>query len=147
MKKNRILVIDDEINATRMARLVLERTGRYEVRELNESDQTLGAAWEFEPDLILLDVCMPNVEGGEVAEKINNDPALASTPIVFLTCIVTPSEAGRNGSVVIGRHEFLAKPARPEKLLACIEGNLARASRLSPSAEYEYASRSGQPRA
>jgi CheY-like chemotaxis protein len=145
MKKNRILVIDDDIHATRMTRLVLERTGRYEVRELNESDQTLAVAWEFGPDLILLDVCMPNAEGGEVAEKINNDPALASTPIVFLTCIVTPSEAGRNGSVVIGRHEYLAKPARPEKLLACIEGNLARASRLSPSPE--YTSRARQPRA
>jgi DNA-binding response OmpR family regulator len=145
MRKNRILVIDDDVHATRMARLVLERTGRYEVRELNESDQALGAAWEFGPDLILLDVCMPNVEGSEVAEKFTHDSALASTPIVFLTCIVTPSEAGRNGSVVIGNHEYLAKPVRPEKLLACIEGNLARAGRLSPSAE--YASRSRQPRA
>ena len=133
MRKNRILVIDDDIHATRMARLVLERTGRYEVRELNEPDQALAVAWEFGPDLILLDVCMPNVEGSQVAEKINNDPALASTPIVFLTCIVTPSEAGRNGSVVIGRHEYLAKPARPEKLLACIEVNLERADRLSQS--------------
>jgi CheY-like chemotaxis protein len=145
MRKNRILVIDDDIRATRMARLVLERTGCYEVRELNESDQALGVAWEFGPDLILLDVCMPNAGGDEVAEKISNDPALASTPIVFLTCIVTPSEAGRNGSLVIGRHEFLPKPVRPEKLLACIQGNLARTSRLSPSAE--YASRSRQPRA
>jgi CheY-like chemotaxis protein len=145
MRKNRILVIDDDVHATRMARSVLERTGRYEVRELNESDQAIGAAWEFGPDLVLLDVCMPNVEGSEVAEKFTNDPALASTPIVFMTCIVTPREAGRNGSVLIGSHEYLAKPVRPEKLLACIEGNLARASRLSPSAE--YASRSRQPRA
>jgi len=145
MRKDRILVIDDNTNATRMTRLVLERTGRYEVRELNEPDQALSVAWEFSPDLILLDVCMPNVEGSEVAEKFTHDPAMASTPIVFLTCIVTPSEAGRNGSVVIGNHEYLAKPVRPEKLLACIEGNLARASRLSPSAE--YASQSRQPRA
>jgi len=104
MRKNRILVIDDDVHATRMTRLVLERTGRYEVRELNESDQALGAAWEFEPDLILLDVCMPNVEGSEVAEKITHHPALASTPIVFLTCIVTPGEAGPNGSVGLVHH-------------------------------------------
>ena len=145
MRKDRILVIDDNIHATRTARLVLERTGHYEVRELNESDQALAVAWEFGPDLILLDVCMPNVEGSEVAEKINNDPALTSTPIVFMTCILTPSEAGRNGSVVIGRHEYLAKPVRPEKLIACIEGNLARASRSSPSAEFATGPR--QPRA
>lgn len=142
MRKNRILVIDDDVHATRMTRLVLERTGRYKVRELNESAQALGVAWEFEPDLILLDVVMPNVEGGEVAAKIKNDPALASTPIIFLTCIVTPREAGRDGSAVIGRHEYLAKPVRPEKLLACIEGNLARASRSSPSAKHaSYARR------
>jgi DNA-binding response OmpR family regulator len=138
-------VIDDDIRATRMTRIVLERTGHYEVRELNESDRALGVAWEFGPDLILLDVCMPNAEGSQVAEKINNDSVLASTPIVFLTCIVTPGEAGKSGSVVIGRHEYLAKPARPEKLLACIEGNLARAGRLSLSAE--PAPRFRQPRA
>ena len=133
MRKNRILVIDDDIRATRMARLVLERTGCYEVRELNESDQALGVAWEFGPDLILLDVCMPNAGGDEVAEKISNDPALASTPIVFLTCIVTPNETGKTGSVVIGSHEYLAKPARPETLIACLERNLERSRRLSPS--------------
>jgi two-component system, OmpR family, response regulator len=136
MKKNRILVIDDNTNATRMARLVLERTGRYEVRELNDPGHALNVAREFDPHLVLLDVCMPGIEGSVVAEMIANDPALASTPIVFLTCIVTPSEAGKNGSVVIGRHEYIAKPSRPEKLVACIEGHLARASRLSPSAEY-----------
>jgi len=145
MRKSRILVIDDNTNATRMARLVLERTGRYEVQELNESDQALRVAYEFEPDLILLDVCMPNVEGSEVAEKIGNDPVLGSTPIVFMTCIVTPSEAGRNGSLFIGRHQYLAKPVRPAKLLACVEGNLARASRSLPPAEYADGSR--QPRA
>jgi CheY-like chemotaxis protein len=140
MKKSRILVIDDNVNATRMAKLVLERTGRYEVRELNDPGQALDVARKFGPHLVLLDVCMPGIEGSVVAEKISNDPTLTDTPIVFLTCIVTPSEAGKNGSVVIGRHEYLAKPARPEKLVACIEANLARANRLSQPAE--YASRS-----
>jgi putative two-component system response regulator len=94
----------------------------------------------FQPDLILLDVCMPDMEGSEVAAKINADPLLADTPIVFLTCIVTPGEAGKTGSVIIGRHEYIAKPARPEKLVACIDANLERARRSSPQAE--YASRS-----
>jgi two-component system OmpR family response regulator len=141
MKKNRILVIDDNANETRMARVVLERTGRYEVRELNDPGHALNVAREFDPHLVLLDVCMPGIEGSVVAEMISNDAALVSTPIIFLTCIVTPSEAGRTGSVVIGRHEYIAKPVRPEKLVACIEGNLARASRLSPSAEYTSRSR------
>lgn len=145
MKNHRILVIDDSPTSTRMTRLMIERNGRYEVRELNEPSQALEVARVFHPDLILLDVCMPNVDGSEVAERFANDPDLADTPIAFLTCILTPGEAGQTGSRVIGRHEYIAKPARPEKLVASIEGNLARASRLSPSAE--YASRSRQPRA
>ncbi|HXI82649.1 MAG TPA: response regulator [Verrucomicrobiae bacterium] len=136
MKINRILVIDDNINATRVARLILERTGRYEVRELNDPGQALEIAREFGPDLVLLDVCMPNVEGSAVAETINGDPGFADTPIVFLTCIVTPREVGKNGTRVIGRHEYIAKPARPDILIACIERNLARIARPSQTTEY-----------
>ena len=136
MKTNRILVIDDNINATRVARLILERTGRYEVWELNDPGEALDIVREFEPDLILLDVCMPNVEGSAVAEKINGAPGFADTPIVFLTCIVTPGEAGKKGTLVIRRHEYIAKPARPNILIACIERNLARTGRLSQTAEY-----------
>jgi DNA-binding response OmpR family regulator len=140
MKKNRILVIDDDATATRMVRMALERTGRFEVGELNDPSLAVNTARVFQPDLILLDVCMPDVEGSEVAGRINNDPVLADTPIIFLTCIVTPSEAGKTGSVVIGRHEYIAKPARPEKLIACIDANLERAHR--PSAHAEYVTRS-----
>jgi CheY-like chemotaxis protein len=131
MKTNRILVIDDNINATRVARLILERTGRYEVRELNDPVQALDIAREFEPDLILLDVCMPNIEGSVVAEKINSTAGFTDTPIVFLTCIVTPGEMGKSGTMIIGRHEYIAKPARPDILISCIERNLSRSSHVS----------------
>jgi CheY-like chemotaxis protein len=135
MNKSRILVIDDNPMATRMTRLTIERTGSYEVWELNDPVQTLDTAREFKPDLILLDVCMPDIEGSKVAETIHDDPEFGDTPIVFLTCIITPSEAGKNGRLVIGRHEYMAKPARPDKLIACIEDNLARARRRSLSAQ------------
>jgi two-component system OmpR family response regulator len=135
MKKPRILIIDDNVNATRVAKLIIERSGCYEARELNDPTQALDVAREFRPDLILLDVCMPGVEGSEVAEKIHGAPFLADMPIVFLTCIVTPSEVGKNGRVVIGDHEYMAKPVRPSQLLACIQENLERANRLSPVGE------------
>jgi CheY-like chemotaxis protein len=136
MKTNRVLVIDDNINATRVVKLFLERTGQYEVLELNDPIRALETAREFQPDIIVLDVCMPDVEGSAVAEKIHAAPGFADIPIVFLTCIVTPGEVGKNGTVVIGQHEYIAKPARPNILLACVERNLARAGRLSPKAEY-----------
>jgi two-component system, OmpR family, response regulator len=135
MKRPRILVIDDNANATRVAKLIVERAGHYEARELNDPTQALDVAREFRPDLILMDVCMPDVEGSEVAEQIGRDPYLSDVPIVFLTCIVTPSEVGKNGRVVIGQHEYIAKPVRPDQLIACIRDNLERAHRLSKAAE------------
>ena len=135
MKKNRVLVIDDSVNATRVAKLIIERSGSYEARELNDPAQAIDVAREFRPDLILLDVCMPGVEGSELAEKIHGTPFLADVPIVFLTCIVTPSEVRKNGRVVIGHHEYMAKTVRPDQLIACIQENLEHANRLSPVGE------------
>lgn len=135
MKKPRILVIDDNANATRVAKLIVESAGHYEARELNDPTQALDVAREFRPDLILMDVCMPDVEGSAVAEQIGRDPYLSDVAIVFLTCIVTPSEVGKNGRVVIGQHEYIAKPVRPDQLIACIRDNLERANRLSKAAE------------
>ena len=136
MNKNRILVVDDNVNSTRISRLILERTGRYEVRELNDPRALLRVAREFGPDLFLLDVCMPDIGGSEVAECIHNDPSFAATPIVFLTCIVTPRETGKNGTTIIGQHEYMAKPAEPEKLVACIERNLERVRRRSSADQF-----------
>lgn len=134
MNKNRILVIDDNLNATRIVKLALERTGSYEVREVNDPALGLEAAREFRPDLILLDVCMPDIEGSEVAEKITSDPDFAATPVVFLTSIVTTREAGKTGTITVGRHEYIAKPARTQTIIACVQKHLAQARRLSTSA-------------
>jgi CheY-like chemotaxis protein len=135
MKKPRILVIDDNANATRVTKLIVERSGCYEARELNDPTQALDVARQFRPDLILMDVCMPDVEGSAVAEQISRAAFLSDVPIVFLTCIVTPGEVGKNGRVVIGQHEYIAKPVRPDQLIACIRDNLERADRLSEAAE------------
>jgi DNA-binding response OmpR family regulator len=138
INKTRILVVDDDVNATRITRLILERTGRYEVREVNDPRAMLSIAREFGPDLFLLDVCMPDTGGSEVAERITNDPSFDGTPIVFLTCIVTRAETGPNGTAVIGQHEYMAKPAEPEKLVACVERNLERARRRSSADQFAY---------
>ena len=135
MMKNRILVIDDNLNATRIIKLSLERTGSFEVRELNDPSQGLEVAREFRPNLVLLDVCMPDIEGSEVAEKITSDPDFADTPVIFLTSIVTPREAGKTGSITVGRHEYIAKPARTQIIVACVQKHLALARRSSASAE------------
>ena len=74
--KQRILVVDDEPGLTRMIKLTLEQTGRYEVRTENLGRNTLESAREFKPDLILLDVLMPGMLGSEIAAQLQLDPEL-----------------------------------------------------------------------
>ncbi len=121
--KKRILVVDDEPPTTRLIRLNLEQTGRYEVREENESIRAIGTAQEFRPDLILLDVIMPNLDGGDVVARLKTDPKLKHVPVVFLTATVRKTEVDTHGGI-IGGFPFLAKPATAQELIACIEGLL-----------------------
>ena len=126
MKKKRIMVVDDDINATRILKVGLERTGLYQVREVNNGSEALGVAREYQPDAILLDVCMPDAEGSYVAFQIRNDEEFKKTPITFLTCIVTERELAEKGSI-IGGYRYIAKPTRLEKVIACLEKDLERA--------------------
>lgn len=121
--KKRILVVDDETSLTRMIRLNLEVTGDYEVREENRGARALETAREFRPDLVLLDVMMPDREGSDVAADMKEDPRLRNTPVVFLTAIVTRQETGSTGAD-IGGHTFLAKPVKSADLIRCIEEHL-----------------------
>lgn len=122
MEKKRILIIDDEASFTRMVKLNLEKTGAFEVREENKATYALAAAREFKPDLILLDVIMPAMDGGDVAAQIKKDRHLKDTPIVFLTATVSQSEAGEAG-LNSGGALFLAKPVSLENLIHCLNEN------------------------
>jgi len=123
MEKKRILVIDDETTFTKMLRLNLEKTGRFEVREENRGRRGAAAAREFHPDLIFLDVIMPDVDGGEVAALIQSDPKLKGVPVVFLTATVSKREVGETGNLRGGLF-FLAKPVTTEQLIECIDKHL-----------------------
>lgn len=101
----------------------LEATGRFEVMDLNNPTLALQSARQFRPDLVLLDVMMPAMDGGEVAAVFAEDQLLAKVPIIFLTAIVGKSEVKPSGSL-IGAHTFLAKPVKFEDLLACIDRHL-----------------------
>jgi len=118
-EKPRILMIDNSRDFTRAAKLALERTGRYSIWEENEPARAHQTAQRVQPDLILLDIAMPETDGGEVAARIESDPTLHRTPVVFLTALVTKAEA-RSGLQIQG-HPFLAKPISIPELVAGIE--------------------------
>jgi two-component system, OmpR family, response regulator len=125
MTKKKILVVDDEGSMTRMLKRNLEATNRYDVRAENSSANAVAAAREFLPDLILLDVMMPGMDGGEVAAKLKEDKKLGNTPIVFLSAIVKKEETQPTGSN-IGGLTFLAKPVKLDDLITCIENQLGK---------------------
>lgn len=121
-EKSRVLIVDNNADFTYAARLGLERTGRYVVSEENDPALAHETAQRVKPDIILLDIAMPETDGGEVAARIESDPDLRRTPIVFLTALVTRAEA-RSGLQIQG-HPFLAKPIGMPELIAAIERNL-----------------------
>lgn len=117
-----ILIVDDNCDFTRATKIELEKTGRYSVWEENEPVRAHQTARRVKPDLILLDIAMPEADGGEVAARIDADPTLHRTPVVFLTGLVTKAEA-RSGLQIQG-HPFLAKPITISELIAGVEQNL-----------------------
>ncbi len=125
MQKKRILLIDDEPDSTRLLKLNLEKTGSYEVREENRSEHALAVARTFRPDLVILDILMPNVDGGEVAAQLKADEALKETPLIFLTAVARKKEAEEAGGT-IGGHPFIAKPVSLEEVIESIEKCLPR---------------------
>jgi DNA-binding response OmpR family regulator len=123
MDKKRILIIDDEASFTRMVRLNLEKTGKFEVREENRAGHAVAVARDFHPDLILLDVIMPTMDGGDLAATFRKDRHLKNVPIIFLTATVSQREAG-SGGLSSGGSLFLAKPVSVDILIARIEEHL-----------------------
>jgi len=121
--KKRILAVDDRANNTRLVKLYLERTNDYVVREENDPQAALAAAEQFQPHLILLDVMMPGLDGGDLAACFEASPKLKAVPIVFLTAAVTKGEVAA-GRGQIGGHSFLAKPVVLTEMLACIKHHL-----------------------
>lgn len=125
MAKKRILLVDDEKSLTTLLKLNLEDTGNYDVRVENWPEDALAAAREFKPDLVLLDIIMPRLPGGNVAAQIDADPLLKGTPIVFLTAAVRRSQVEDNDGIIC-EHPCLAKPATVDEVIAMIEKHARR---------------------
>ena len=113
-----ILIVDDEPPILDLVRFTLEDA---DVRVVEASDgvEGLAVARRVKPDLILLDVHMPRLDGLEACRQIRREPALARTPIVMLTA--AGQEADRARGREAGADEYLTKPFSPLALLALVE--------------------------
>ena len=119
MSKTRVLIVDDDVNLSRLAGMILETSGTYEVMIVNESARALSAALQFRPDAMLLDIDMPGKDGGDLAREASADARLRDIPILFLTGLVNHEEAGAR-PLESGGMKFLAKPVEPALLLTSV---------------------------
>jgi CheY-like chemotaxis protein len=125
MSKTKIFVVDDDVTASRLLAVGLEKTGLFEVKVENVATRAINSARQFRPDVIFMDVCMPGADGTDVAFHVQNDPILRSTPLIFLTSLVSGQESNSEG-IERGGREFLAKPASLTKIIACIQRHVPR---------------------
>ena len=123
MAKKKILVVDDDQSITKFIKFVLERSGNYEVLCESEGKKALPTAKSFSPNLVLLDVNLPDAQGGEILEWFNEDPVVRKIPVVFLTGIVSQEEM--QSGITIGGRPAIAKPIKIEVLIESIEKNAA----------------------
>ncbi len=111
------------MSVTKLLKYALERSGQYEVLTESEGTQVIVAARSFKPDLLLLDVNMPGLTGGEIALEIKKEPDIADLPIVFLTGNVTDEEA--EAGLKIAGYPALGKPINMERLIETIQKNIS----------------------
>jgi two-component system, OmpR family, response regulator len=121
---HRILVVDDETAFTRLLKINLEATRRYLVQVENDPTLALPAALDFHPELVLLDVMMPGIDGGDVANRFRQHPELQRIPIIFLTATVRHAEVNDHAGS-FGGLRFLAKPVNLAQLLECLDQHFA----------------------
>ena len=109
-----ILVVDDVVSNVLLLKLLLTKEN-FKVLTANNGYTCIEIAQNNHPDLILLDVMMPDINGFETAEKLKSDPATADIPIIFLTALNAPSDLVKGFQV--GANDFLTKPFNKEELV------------------------------
>lgn len=120
----KVLVVDDEKDIADLVKLVLQ-LGNHEVTVITEPDAAVEKAVEIVPDLILLDVIMPNVDGYDLFRELKEQPSLAQVPIAFLT------SNNKSVDLMVGLHvmkaeDYITKPFGKQELLDRVNALLAR---------------------
>jgi len=132
MAKEKILVVDDEEDILELLRFNLSRE-RYQVSCALTAEKALSLVQSEAPDLIVLDLMLPGIDGLEVARQLKNDPATKNIPIVMLTA--KGEEADIVTGLELGADDYITKPFSPRILLARVRAVLRRKATVSQEKE------------
>lgn len=117
-KKNTILLAEDEPSVIELMNIFLSRRG-YEIFNVEDGAEVLNQARAVKPDIIILDIMLPKLNGFEVCSRIKSDPALKHIPVMILSALVQKSEIEMG--IRMGADLYMTKPFQNSELLANIE--------------------------
>lgn len=119
MPNKKILVVDDEVDFTRLLKSNLEETGKYEVLALPNANDIISQVHAFKPDVILLDILMPGAKGIEVCEILNKDVIGKTIPIIIIFALA--KNADKYKAYRVGVVDYMEKPIEIERLIVKID--------------------------
>ena len=118
---SKILIVDDEINLVNMLQRLLKNLG-YDISVAMDGRQALERANQFEPDLILLDIKMPDMDGIQVLKSLRSTPFFAERPIIVLSAKGQLHEI--NAGIEAGADTYLCKPVMFDEILTTVKRHL-----------------------
>ncbi|MDP1854183.1 MAG: response regulator [Candidatus Omnitrophota bacterium] len=124
IKKKKVLIIDDEVFFLQLVKPLLEKAGEYEVTTLISTKDLIKRINEFKPDIILLDIIMPDADGIEVCVSLKKEPFVRDIPVVMLSAMSRDIEKKKASEA--GADDFIAKPVKKDDLINKIEEVLRR---------------------
>lgn len=122
----KIMIVDDHLESVKLVGLMLQRRG-YDIVAAQSGTQALAKVQTENPDLMILDIMMPDVDGYEVCRRLRADPATASLPIIMFTAKTQVDE--KVAGFQAGADDYLTKPIHPEELISRVEAVLLRSAR------------------
>jgi CheY-like chemotaxis protein/MinD-like ATPase involved in chromosome partitioning or flagellar assembly len=125
----KILIVDDDLDTLRLVGLMLQHQG-YRITAASSGIQAISLSQTEKPDLILLDIMMPEMDGYEVARKLRSDPNTHSIPIIMFTAKTQVDDKVEGFEA--GADDYLTKPTQPRELFAHVKAVLARGKKPSP---------------
>ena len=118
MPKQKILIVEDEESLLKLESILLTSKG-YEVRGVSNGQQALDAIAEEHPDLVLLDIMLPEIDGFEVCQRIKDDPATKGIPVIMLTAKKSREDMARGEKV--GADWYITKPFKSAMVIETIQ--------------------------
>ena len=125
---DKILVIDDDLNSLQLLNLTLQVEG-FQVLTASSGSEGLSRIYAEEPDLVILDVMMPIVDGLEVCRRMRGSPRTANIPVIMLTARTNVND--RVTGLRLGADDYIMKPVAPAEVVARVRAVLARTRRTA----------------